>query len=463
MKRRVAGLETEFGLVAVTREGTQALEPEDAARELFKPVVAWGRSSNVFLNNGGRLYLDVGSHPEFATAECDSSRDIVVHERAGEAELLDLVRRANKAFSEREIDARIHLLKNNSDSAGNSFGSHENFMIERKGEFTRLPSILIPFLVTRQIVTGAGGVLDTEDGPVFGFSVRSDHMWETVSSATTRTRPIINTRDEPHGDATRFRRLHVISGDSTMSELSTWLRFEMTSQVLRLIEAGKSVPGIELADPIAAIRVIARDLTARAPLALVGGGSTTALAIQRAFLTTLRTEFDDLDPMLVDLWDRALRALETQDFSIVSKELDWAIKHALFTSTAERLQVALDSPQIQRLEFAYHDIDPEQSIFHALKIRGLAPSFTTDDEVARAREFGPSTTRAHLRSQVLRAARAAGQDVAADWTTIRLNSSGSRPITLLDPFETENSEVSALLDSLGSHNAAQDAAWKGLP
>ncbi len=463
MKRRVAGLETEFGLVAVASDGTQAMEAEDAARELFRPVVAWGRSSNVFLNNGGRLYLDVGSHPEYATAECDTSHGIVVQERAGEAELLDLIYRANAAFTDQGVDSRIHLLKNNADSAGHSFGSHENYMIERKGEFTRLPAILIPFLVTRQIVTGAGGVLPTDDGPVFGFSLRADHMWETVSSATTRTRPIINTRDEPHGDASKYRRLHVISGDSTMSEVSTWMRFEMTSQVLRLIEAGKTVSDMALKDPISAIRVIARDLTARTPLELEDGGTTTALEIQQRFLDTLVREFDDLDPMLVDVWDRALKALAGGDFSLVNRELDWAIKHDLFAATAERRGLSLDSPLIQRLEFAYHDIDPEHSVFHALKRRGLAPSLVDDDDVHRARGYGPDTTRAHLRSQVLRAARHVGRDVAADWTTLRLNEPGSQPITLLDPFETQNSEVSALLATLDAQASASDADWKGLP
>ncbi|MDO5644912.1 MAG: Pup--protein ligase [Dermabacter sp.] len=463
MKRRVAGLETEYGLVAVASDGTQALEPEVAARQLFSPVVAWGRSSNVFLPNGGRLYLDVGSHPEYATAECDASWDIVAQERAGEAELRELTRRANAHYAEQGVDASLHLVKNNADSDGNSFGSHENYMVERRGEFTRLPRLLIPFLVTRQILTGSGGVLPTEDGPVFGFSPRADHMWETVSSATTRARPLINTRDEPHGDPSRFRRLHVISGDSTMSEISTWLRFEMTSQVLRYIEEGRGLSGIELADPIKDIRTIARDLTGSTPLLLEDGSFTTALEIQRRYFEAVTGTFDDVAPELVDLWDRGLRALESQDFSLVNRELDWAIKHELFTAVAARRQVSLDDPQMRRLDFAFHDIDPENGVFFALQRRGLAPKVLTDEQVAHARAHAPETTRAHLRSQVLRAARAAGADVVADWTTLRLNVAGARPITLLDPFETENSEVSELLATLNSDAPASDAGWKGLP
>lgn len=461
MKQRVGGLETEFGLLAVTADGRQALEPEAAARELFRPVVAWGRSSNVFLTNAGRLYLDVGSHPEYATAECDDPWDIVAQERAGERELHALVHEANARLKSDGRDARIHLFKNNADSQGNSFGSHENYLVERKGEFTRLPALLLPFLMTRQIVTGAGGVLEGEGGPVFGFSLRADHMWETVSSATTRARPIINTRDEPHGDPSRYRRLHVISGDSTMSEVSTWLRFAMTFAVLRFIEDGHAFADFELADPISDIRRIARDLTASEPLQLKNGGVSTALSIQRAYFSALERTYDDLDPRMMDTWDRGLRALETGNFSLVNRELDWAIKHELFTTVADRRGLALNAPEIQRLELAYHDIDPDRGVFYALERRGLATSVLSDERIEAARRVGPATTRAHLRSKVLTLARAKGIDVAVDWTTVRPNTPGALPITLLDPFEVENPEIDRLLDSLEEYSSAP-AELKGL-
>lgn len=461
MKRRVGGLETEFGLLAVTEDGRQALEPEAAARELFRPVVAWGRSSNVFLTNAGRLYLDVGSHPEYATAECDDPWDIVAQERAGERELHALVHEANARLKSDGRDARIHLFKNNADSQGNSFGSHENYLVERKGEFTRLPALLLPFLITRQIVTGAGGVLEGEGGPVFGFSLRADHMWETVSSATTRARPIINTRDEPHGDPSRYRRLHVISGDSTMSEVSTWLRFAMTFAVLRFIEDGHAFADFELADPISDIRRIARDLTASEPLQLKNGGVSTALSIQRAYFSALERTYDDLDPRMMDTWDRGLRALETGNFLLVNRELDWAIKHELFTTVADRRGLALNAPEIQRLELAYHDIDPDRGVFYALERRGLATSVLSDERIEAARRVGPATTRAHLRSRVLTLAREKGIDVAVDWTTVRPNAPGALPITLLDPFEVENPEIDRLLDRLEEYSSAP-AELKGL-
>src|SRR5699024_6140979 len=302
MKRGVGGLETEYGLVCVRADGARALEPEAAARELFGPVVEMGRSSDVLLRNAARLYLDVGSHPEYATAECDDWWELVAQDRAGDRMFAELAAEATERLAADGQDARIHLLKNNVDSAGNAFGSHENYLVDRRGESTRRPRYLLPFLVTRQIVTGAGGVVrpappdgapEQEAGPPqFVFSRRSDHMWEAVSSATTRTRPIINTRDEPHGDPTRFRRLHVIVGDSTMSEVSTHLRFATTDLVLRAIESGRALPELGLHDDIAAIRAVARGLTGTAPLATERGGTTAALEIQQRWLDHV-AEFAD--------------------------------------------------------------------------------------------------------------------------------------------------------------------------
>ncbi|UYG16303.1 Pup--protein ligase [Brachybacterium huguangmaarense] len=445
MKRRVGGLETEYGLVCVRADGQRALEPEAAARELFRPVVAMGRSSNVFLRNAARLYLDVGSHPEYATAECDDWWDLVAQDRAGERIFADYAHQANEALAARGEDARIHLLKNNVDSAGNSFGSHENYLVDRRGEFTRLPQHLLPFLITRQMITGAGGVVRDDDGARFVFSRRSDHMWEAVSSATTRTRPIINTRDEPHGDATRFRRLHVIVGDSTMSEVSTWLRFATTDLVLRLIESGRTLQDLRLADPIAAIRAVSRDLTGRAPVALADGRTMTALEIQHRCLDQVRAVADDADAEVLATWERALSDVETGDLSWAATHLDWAIKQRLLTTTAERRGLTLDSAQIQRLDLAYHDIDPEHGLFYALQRRGGAPSVLDEDRIDRARTTAPATTRAHLRGQVVTAAQDLGVDHVVDWTTMRLARAGAMPVQVLDPFATASEAVDALL------------------
>lgn len=453
MKRRVGGLETEFGLVCVRADGTRALEPEAAARELFRPVVARGRSSNVFLPNAARLYLDVGSHPEYATAECDDWWELVAQDRAGERIFADLAQEANERFVREGEDARIHLLKNNVDSEGNSFGSHENYLVDRRGEFTRLPRYLLPFLVTRQIVTGAGGVApgSAQEEPQFVFSRRSDHMWEAVSSATTRTRPIINTRDEPHGDPGRFRRLHVIVGDSTMSEVSTHLRFATTDLVLRAIESGRALPDLSLRDDIAAIRAVARDLTGRAPIPTADGGTTTALDVQQRWLEIASEHAEPGAPQeqqALEAWQRGLDAVRTGDRTWASQNLDWAIKERLFGQVAQRRGIELGDPAIERLDLAYHDIDPERGVHAALVKRGLAPSSLPEDRIERARTIAPTTTRAHLRGQVVTAAQQHGVDHVVDWTTLRLTRPGAHPVQLMDPFVTASDEVDALLEEI---------------
>lgn len=451
MKRRVGGLETEFGLVCVRADGSRALEPEEAARELFRPVVAMGRSSNVFLRNAARLYLDVGSHPEYATAECDDWWELVAQDRAGEKIFADLVASADQRLAEAGHDARIHLLKNNVDSAGNAFGSHENYLVDRRGEFTRLPRYLLPFLVTRQIVTGAGGVVpapEGQEGGRFVFSRRSDHMWEAVSSATTRTRPIINTRDEPHGDPTRFRRLHVIVGDSTMSEVSTHLRFATTDLVLRAIESGRALPELTLADDIAAIRAVARDLSGTAPLPLEGGGTTTALEVQQRWLDHVADLADETEQEVLETWQKALDAVRTGDRSWASTHLDWAIKERLFAQVTERKGIDLADPAIERLDLAYHDIAPQRGVFFALQRRGLSPSILPDARIEAARTVAPTTTRAHLRGQVVTAAQEHRVDHVVDWTTLRLTRQGAMPVQVLDPFTTQLDAVDALLEEI---------------
>src|SRR5947207_9190160 len=277
MDRRIFGLENEYG-VTCTFRGQRRLSPDEVARYLFRRVVSWGRSSNVFLGNGARLYLDVGSHPEYSTPECDSVVDLVVHDKAGERILEGLLVDAERRLREEGIAGDIYLFKNNTDSAGNSYGCHENYLVGRHGEFGRLADILIPFLVTRQVICGAGKVLQTPRGAVYCVSQRAEHIWESVSSATTRSRPIINTRDEPHADAERFRRLHVIVGDSNMSETTTLLKIGSTDLVLRMIEADAIMADMALDNPVRSIREVSHDMTGRSQLPLANGLTLRALA-----------------------------------------------------------------------------------------------------------------------------------------------------------------------------------------
>src|SRR5438105_8718081 len=282
MDRRIFGLENEYG-VTCTFRGQRRLSPDEVARYLFRRVVSWGRSSNVFLENGARLYLDVGSHPEYATPECDDIRQLVAHDKAGERILESLVNSAEARLREEGIAGQVYLFKNNTDSAGNSYGCHENYLVSRYGEFGKLAEVLIPFFVSRQIFTGAGKVLQTARGAIYCISQRAEHIWEGVSSATTRSRPIINTRDEPHADAEKYRRLHVIVGDSNMNETTTLLKVTMTDLVLRMIEAGLPIKDMTLENPIRAIREISHDMTGRGKVRPASGREMSALEIQTEY------------------------------------------------------------------------------------------------------------------------------------------------------------------------------------
>src|ERR1700744_3306182 len=321
MNRRIFGLENEYG-VTCTFHGQRRLSPDEVARYLFRRVVSWGRSSNVFLRNGARLYLDVGSHPEYATPECDSLATLVTHDKAGERILEGLVVDAEKRLHEEGIAGDIYLFKNNTDSAGNSYGCHENYLVGRHGEFSRLADVLIPFLVTRQLICGAGKVLQTPRGAVYCLSQRAEHIWEGVSSATTRSRPIITTRDEPHADAERYRRLHVIVGDSNMSEVTTLLKVGSANLVLEMIEQGVQFRDFSLDNPIRAIREISHDLTGKRPVRLAGGREASALEIQREYHSKARIFVDSAgtDPLteqVLDLWGRTLKAVDSQDLSLI--------------------------------------------------------------------------------------------------------------------------------------------------
>src|SRR3954451_2014423 len=263
MDRRIFGLENEYG-VTCTLRGQRRLSPDEVARYLFRRVVSWGRSSNVFLAHGARLYLDVGSHPEDATPECDSIYDLVVHDKAGERILEQLLASAEQRLREEGIRGVIYLFKNNTDSAGNSYGCHENYLTSRRDDFSHYAEVLIPFLVSRQIYAGSGKVLQTARGAMYCISQRAEHIWEGVSSATTRSRPIINTRDEPHADAERYRRLHVIVGNPNMSEYATFLKAGTTSILLRMLEEDQTPwRDLTLENPIRAIREISHDMTCR--------------------------------------------------------------------------------------------------------------------------------------------------------------------------------------------------------
>lgn len=456
--RRIMGVETEFGVTAY-RAGETVLTPEEVARYLFRPVVASHRSSNIFTENASRLYLDVGSHPEFATAECDSVSQLLNYDKSGEYIFNQLARQAEESLAADRISGDVYLFKNNVDSQGNSYGTHENYLISRELVLKSFGKQLLPFLVTRQLICGAGMIKDGR----FVISQRADQVWEGVSSATTRTRPIINTRDEPHGDSHRFRRMHVIVGDSNMSEPSFALKIGSTLMVIEMLEAGFELPDFELENPISHIRDIAADPTGRTELLLRDGTRVSALEVQRAthdaaarWLGVRPDEGTPNEEMarIVDLWGRVLDAIETQDFSRVDREIDWVIKRKLLTQFKDRLGVGWDHPKLAQIDLTYHDTKPDRGLFYLLQRKGLVERWTTDEAIARAAAEAPQTTRAALRGRFLEAASRAGiaygTDFNVDWVHLKVNRPEPRTIEMLDPFLTENGEVDELIAQIAS-------------
>lgn len=453
MERRIYGIETEFG-VTCTSQGRRRLTPDEVARYMFRSVVRWGRSSNVFLGNGARLYLDVGSHPEYATAECDDLLDLVAHDRAGELVVQQLVDDAQTRLAEDEVDGEIYVFKNNVDSAGNSYGCHENFLVARTDDFGAITEGLLPFLISRQLVAGTGKVMTTSQGPVFSVSQRADHIWEGVSSATTRSRPIINTRDEPHADAERYRRMHVIVGDSTMTETTTLLKVGSASLVLRMLESGVRMDHLRLDNPIRAIRDISLDITGRATVRLADGRQMSGLELQQAYLDGVlelveREGIDDaVTTQVVELWQRTLTAIETDRLDLVATEVDWVVKHRLLDAYAASRGVGMEDPRIAQLDLAYHDIDPQRGVHHVLQRAGRVARVVDDARVAAAVDTPPQTTRARLRGDFVRAAREHGRDFTVDWVHLKLNDATQRTILCKDPFAAVDERVDALIASM---------------
>ncbi|PRY47556.1 proteasome accessory factor A [Geodermatophilus tzadiensis] len=452
MDRRIFGIETEYG-VTCTFRGQRRLSPDEVARYLFRRVVSWGRSSNVFLRNGSRLYLDVGSHPEYATAECDDLTELVVHDKAGERILEGLLVDAEQRLAEEGVTGDIYLFKNNTDSAGNSYGCHENYCVGRHGEFSRLADVLIPFLVSRQLVVGAGKVLQTPRGAIYCVSQRAEHIWEGVSSATTRSRPIINTRDEPHADAERYRRLHVIVGDSNMNETTTLLKVTVTDLVLRMIEAGVPIRDMALENPIRAIREISHDITGRRKVRLANGKEMSALEIQaeyhaRAAEFVDREGFGPVHRQMLELWGRVLKAVDSGDLSLIDREIDWATKLSLIERYRAKHDLSLSSPRVAQMDLAYHDISRRRGLYYLLERRGQVERVAHEPRVFEAKNVPPQTTRAKLRGEFIRKAQEKRRDFTVDWVHLKLNDQAQRTVLCKDPFKSVDERVEKLIASM---------------
>lgn len=450
MDRRIFGLENEYG-VTCTFRGQRRLSPDEVARYLFRRVVSWGRSSNVFLRNGARLYLDVGSHPEYATPECDNVTELVTHDKAGERILEGLLVDAERRLHEEGIAGDVYLFKNNTDSAGNSYGCHENYLVARHGEFSRLADILIPFLVTRQLLCGAGKVLQTPRGAVYCVSQRAEHIWEGVSSATTRSRPIINTRDEPHADAERYRRLHVIVGDSNMSETTMLLKVGATDLVLRMIEAGTVMRDLTLENPIRAIREVSHDITGRRKVRLASGREASALEVQREYYEKA-VDFVDRRGIrtgtveqVLELWGRTLDAIEEEDLDRVATEIDWVMKYKLLERYRAKHNMTMSHPRVAQIDLAYHDIHRRRGLYYLLEKNGQAARICNDLKIFEGKSVPPQTTRARLRGDFIRRAQEQRRDFTVDWVHLKLNDQAQRTVLCKDPFRSVDDRVEKLI------------------
>ena len=452
VERRIFGIENEYG-VTFTLRGQRRLSPDEVARYLFRRVVSWGRSSNVFLENGARLYLDVGSHPEYATPECDRVSDVVTHDKAGEWVLAQLVQGAEERLHEEGIKGEIFLFKNNTDSAGNSYGCHENYLTDREDDFVRHTQVLIPFLISRQVYSGAGKILQTAKGPVFCLSQRAEHIWESVSSATTRSRPIINTRDEPHADAEKYRRLHVIVGDSNMSEYASFLKVGATSILLTMLEDKAQVlRDLTLENPIRAIREISQDMTLTQKVRLANGRDITALEIQSEYLERAlkysdSKGFAEDETKALGMWKHVMEQLHS-DPSTLWRECDWVAKLRLIERYQERDGISLSHPKASLVDLMYHDVDRNRSLFYKLQDAGQVDRTTTDAAIAEAMVSPPSTTRARLRGAFVKRAKERRRDYTVDWVHLKLNDQAQRTVLLKDPFKAHDERVERLIESL---------------
>jgi proteasome accessory factor A len=312
---------------------------------------------------------------------------------------------------------------------------------------------LIPFLVTRQVFAGAGKVLQTPRGAIFSLAQRAEHIWEGVSSATTRSRPIINTRDEPHADAERYRRLHVIVGDSNMSEYTSWLKVATCDLVLRMLEEQSVMRDLSLDNPIRAIREISHDVTGTRRIRLANGREMGALEIQQAYLERVERfveathDADDEAKHVVAEWRFVLEKLASDPMSL-GRQLDWVAKHQLIESYRTKHDLSLEHPRVQMLDLAYHDVVRDRGLYHLLARQGRVQRLLDDAEIEHATEHAPAGTRAALRGRFIRQAKEKRRDYTVDWVHLKLNDQAQRTVLCKDPFRNEDERVDKLIASM---------------
>jgi len=423
--------------------------------EKYTPNQQENIARNKTLINGARYYVD-HAHPEYSCPEVTNARDLVIHEKAGER-IIEVSRR--EATNLLPHGAQMLIYKNNSDRKGNSYGCHENYLMDRRTSFKQIVENLMPFFATRQVWCGAGKVgSENRCQPSdYQLSQRADFFETEVALDTMVKRPIINTRDEPHADREKYRRLHVIVGDSNMSEFTIYLRNGVTALILSMIEDGAIDRDLSLRDPVRAIRDVSHDVTLEHVILLETGKKLTAVEIQSEYLEmALRyTSSRSLDPVAKDVltkWQEVMESLGRDPMELDGR-IDWVIKKALIEGFMERKGLDWQSPQVHMLDLQYHDTRPAKGLYYMLERQGRTERIVTDEEIAAAVHTPPSDTRAYFRGECLR--RFPTEVFGVNWDSISFGI-GDEPIKrvmMAEPLKGSKAHVEQLLED--SSNAVE--------
>ena len=418
--------------------------------------------ANVILTNGARLYVD-HAHPEYSTPECTNPRDVVLWDKAGEQVMLDATRFAAAV----PTTAPLLLYKNNTDNKGASYGAHENYLMRRSTPFSDIVRHLTPFFVSRQVVCGAGRVGIGQDGRDHGFQVsqRADYFEVEVGLETTLKRPIINTRDEPHADPEKYRRLHVIIGDANLAEVSTYLKVGTTALVLAMIEDRFINVDLAVDQPVRTLRAVSHDPTLKELVTLNDGRKLTAVQLQMEYLDLARKFVEDrlgsdVDAQTSDVllrWESVLTRLETDPMECAG-ELDWVAKLQLLQQYRDRDGLEWDDAKLHLIDLQYADVRPDKGLYQRLVRMGRIERLLGDDEVARAMHHPPEDTRAYFRGRCLE--QYADRIAAASWDSVIFDLPGRESlqrVPTVDPLRGSKAHVGELLDRCETAEALFEA------
>jgi proteasome accessory factor PafA2 len=426
--------------------------------------------ANVILTNGARLYVD-HAHPEFSTPECTNPRDVVRWDKAGELVMQDACRFAAAVPGAKGQPQPIVLYKNNTDNKGASYGAHENYLMQRSTPFGDIVRHLTPFFVSRQVVVGAGRVGKGQDGREHDFQVsqRADFFEVEVGLETTLKRPIINTRDEPHADPEKYRRLHVIIGDANLSEISTYLKVGTTSLVLAMIEDGFIERDLGVEQPVRALRAVSHDPTLKHLVTLHDGRRLTGVQLQLEYLELARKYVEDrfgsdADEQTLDVlarWESVLTRLES-DPMLCARELDWVAKLKLLNRYRDRDGLDWSDAKLHLVDLQYADIRPGRGLYNKLVGMGQMERLLSDEEVVEAVHVPPTDTRAYFRGRCLE--QYAERIAAASWDSVIFDLPGRESlqrVPTIDPLRGSEAHVGQLLDRCGTAEELFEALTRG--